>query len=174
MNLELLSATKCPQRVIEHQNGRVIAIYSSKDAFQRKQNEKGDFVCLNCGKSLAFDRRRTRFCSDNCWKEYVEKNVINWVSIRQVVLDNANGKCEKCGVKTDLIPTEEDVLASETDHIIPLFKGGKDWDNDPELLNFQNLCYKCHKKKSREEAKERTKLGMEVISGKQKQLVVFA
>ena len=30
------------------------------------------------------------------------------------------------------------------DHIFPLFKGGRDWWQDPDMSNFQTLCVECN------------------------------
>lgn len=56
---------------------------------------------------------------------------------------------------------------AECDHIIPIFLGGADLDLD----NLQTLCDDCHKKKSVEEAKQRTKIKSLVRNGIQKTLI---
>ena len=46
-------------------------------------------------------------------------------------------------------------LASELDHIIPLWEGGHE-----SQANRQGLCEECHKAKTAEEAKRRASLGL--------------
>jgi 5-methylcytosine-specific restriction protein A len=45
-------------------------------------------------------------------------------------------------------------LARELDHIVPLFKGGTD-DED----NLQGLCIECHKKKTKADLNLRVSVG---------------
>ena len=56
-------------------------------------------------------------------------------SVRYNVLVRAKGRCEACGVSSD-------VRAIEIDHIVPKAKGGS---NDES--NLQALCYKCNAQK---------------------------
>ena len=46
-------------------------------------------------------------------------------------------------------------LATELDHIVPLWEGGHEAD-----ANRQGLCTSCHQKKSAQEAKKRASMGM--------------
>ncbi len=123
---------------------------------------------MNCGKSLAFNKRLRTYCSGTCLTEYFQKNYWTWERFREKVWNRDNCKCTECGRGVALHPLSKGILGAECDHIIPLFKGGKDWFEDPQMLNFHTLCEDCHRKKSKEEAKERTKIGMEIIAGKQK------
>ena len=60
--------------------------------------------------------------------------------------------CKKCG-KVLATLTEKGYWDCNPeficDHIVPLFKGGKDWHVDPEMTNFQTLCVECNKVKTR-------------------------
>jgi hypothetical protein len=157
-----------------YNNSRLLVVYDP-NVFKWKKNEKGEYVCMNCGKSLVFNKRLRTYCSGTCQSEYFKENILTWERVREQVWNRDHCKCVKCGRGVALYPISEGVLGGECDHIVPLFKGGNDWHEDlPELKNFQTLCENCHREKSREEAKERTKVGIEVISGKQKQLIVFA
>lgn len=46
-------------------------------------------------------------------------------------------------------------LATELDHIVPLWEGGREAET-----NRQGLCTTCHQKKSAQEAKKRASMGM--------------
>lgn len=65
----------------------------------------------------------------------------------------AGYKCAECGVLTTEL---------ESDHIIPLCKGGKD-----DERNMQALCVECHKAKSSREALD----GLREKSGKKVQAI---
>jgi 5-methylcytosine-specific restriction protein A len=67
-----------------------------------------------------------------------------WMKIRAAYLQEYPLciMCELKGIVT---------AAKEIDHIIPLFKGGKDgWDN------YQALCVECHKQKTAEDLNQAT------------------
>lgn len=81
-----------------------------------------------------------------------------WQFFREKVYDCDKGICQKCGK-----PAESYVC----DHIIPLFKGGRDWWEDPEMSNFQTLCVVCNKKKTKIDVAKpkviKQKLGLKVV-----------
>ena len=64
----------------------------------------------------------------------------NWK--RQRHFRQVNLRCASCGAVAEL----------ETDHIVPLQKGGKD-----EWTNLQSLCKACHARKTASEATDRAK-----------------
>ncbi len=68
----------------------------------------------------------------------VAKPVRNWR--RQRHYRQVNLQCANCGTIAQL----------ETDHIVPLHRGGKD-----EWNNLQSLCKDCHAAKTAREAGER-------------------
>lgn len=152
-------------------NGRLVALYDPKD-FQWRKNEEGEWICLNCGKSLAFNRRLRTYCSDVCRREYITQKYLSWSTYRERVFERDAYTCMKCGRKVYLTSWTENGfeprLRAECDHIVPLFLGDKDWYDDLELKNFQTLCSDCHKEKTIEEAKERTNLSKLIRDGKQK------
>ncbi len=59
--------------------------------------------------------------------------------------------CVKCGSKEDL----------QVDHIIALVNGGDMWNEN----NLQTLCVECHKKKTKEDLKERKKKKILKLNG---------
>ena len=60
---------------------------------------------------------------------------------------SANPLCEKCST------LDHPVAATELDHVVPLWKGGPDVED-----NLQRLCDDCHRVKSDAEARERASL----------------
>ena len=64
--------------------------------------------------------------------------------IRERIIARDGAACTKCG----FMPSNLSYL--EVDHIVPLFKGGAESDE-----NRACLCRRCHKKKSDLEEKER-------------------
>ncbi len=81
---------------------------------------------------------------------------LTWDSFRWRVLDRDGGKCRMCGRSVAEKVTEgqyaglwKNDAVFVCDHIIPLCKDGKDWHEDPEMLNFQTLCVDCNKIKTK-------------------------
>ncbi len=66
-----------------------------------------------------------------------------WVKIRAKWL-SAHPLCVMCEAKGYAKP------ATQLDHIIPLWQGGKDDES-----NYQSLCVECHKDKTAAEARDR-------------------
>ena len=65
----------------------------------------------------------------------------NWTKIRRKWLTH-NPLCVMCEAHGYLN------MADHIDHIVPLFKGGDDNEN-----NYQSLCVECHRIKTREDLK---------------------
>ena len=160
------------------QNGRAVAMYA-EHAFDWKKNEKGEYVCMNCGKSLVFNKRLRTYCSEACRKEYLKKVYWSWSRVKKTVFERDNWTCQDCGchVQDTEVYTGSQGLSRlrddlpECDHIVPLFLGGKDWHEDlPELSNFQTLCRKCHKKKTARDRGKHGKLDAEIRMGLQQKL----
>ena len=144
--------------------------YKEHDDFDTtpRKNEKDEYICVNCGKSLAFNKRRTVWCGDECQWEYYEKHTYSWAIIRWKAFERDKLKCQKCGIQVFLYPKVAYNAPNMAigDHILPIWKGGVEFDLD----NVQTLCYACSQKKTKAEAKERTKIAKLIISGVQKQL----
>lgn len=73
-----------------------------------------------------------------------------WDYYRWCVLDRDNGTCKRCG---KVITTKDSSGRWQQktfvcDHILPLYKGGRDWWEDSEMKNFQTLCEECNKIKT--------------------------
>lgn len=64
-----------------------------------------------------------------------------WRRLREQVLKRAGYRCQCCKAKGIL------TLATEVDHILPIFEGGKD-----DLGNLQAICGPCHQKKTHAES----------------------
>jgi len=144
------------------------------EIFKPKKNGAGDWICLNCGLSLAFNKKRKVYCSEGCKGRFFQLHYKDWTSVKYAVYERDGWKCKKCGATVrfgnyftrSLIGSTLDEkmewiklsnIIANCDHVVPLWKGGIDWTDDPEYKNLQTLCDKCHRKKSSEESKERTK-----------------
>ena len=161
-------------KIVSH-NGRVTSVYD-EHAFDWKKNEKDEYVCMNCGKSLAFNKRLRTYCSDTCRREYMAKVYWDWCRVKLTVFERDYWICKICGsrVQNSVFYVGSQGSSAngfdgfrndiaECDHIVPLFLGGKDWHEDlPDLKNFQTLCRKCHKKKSAYERMKAARKGREV------------
>jgi hypothetical protein len=93
-----------------------------------------------------------------------------WGSFRLDVFVRDNGTCKMCG-KVIAEKDEHGYYPYQPpfvcDHIIPLFKDGKDWWEDPEMTNFQTLCEECNKIKTKHDVSKpkviKQKLGLKTI-----------
>ncbi len=131
-------------------------------------------MCLWCGKDLSFDRRRLSFCCNNHSEIYYKKFIFN-DSVSGTILSRDNFTCRECGFdlrkfqkemtkkfpyewpKRGLWKERNKYIESkgfsthqaylEIDHIIPIRMGGDPIDSK----NQQTLCYPCHKKKTKED-----------------------
>ena len=95
----------------------------------------GDGRCLYCGELLT--GRQRKFCRDWHGNEYRYQTrdymIVNWGSFREYVLKRDDYKCV-CGSK-----------AEEVHHIVPIYKGGEEFDID----NCISLCHGCHMEEHR-------------------------
>ena len=87
-------------------------------------------------------------------------NFHTWGGFRCKVFDRDNGICQKCG-KVLAKLTEKGYWDCSPeficDHIVPLFKGGVDWHEDPGMLNFQTLCVDCNKVKTKNDVSKKSR-----------------
>jgi len=127
------------------------------------QNNKGEYECVNCGKSLAFDKRRTRWCSDKCAIEYFEKHTLSWDRLRHKMLVKSNFTCKRCHFHIE-VPKDDAGLfksgeyydaSSEfvVDHIVPICMDGEEFDEN----NLQVLCKRCERIKTRSDMRKWTR-----------------
>ena len=117
-------------------------------------NKGQKFCCLKCRKkrdikngcypSLKFKKKKCKYCrkifkpkygfhsycSIRCQQLSRNNLKLQKPIVREYYLEKANFTCEKCGI------SEVDL---HLHHIVPLFRGGKDIEN-----NIQVLCKKCH------------------------------
>lgn len=97
--------------------------------------------CVYCGKNLPPGRRK--YCSDSHRRKYFLETypyfVVHWSQFRNAIIERDHNRCWSCGV------TDSCEVYLEVHHIIPLHKGGAEFD--PE--NCITLCEKCHRKKHR-------------------------
>ena len=127
----------------------------------------GEGNCLYCGKEIPKFRRK--YCSDNCGKLYRQAvypyQVIHWSTFKEAIKKRDGHKCIECGRDTPCIVQRERKwkykgqvevtrwevpFGLEVHHIIPLNKGGREFDPD----NCVTLCYECHKVKHHKRACE--------------------
>jgi len=104
--------------------------------------------CKFCGAKLSGHARK--FCpTTNCEREYDRLFVQFdcWAWFRARVFKRDGGCCKLCG-KNIGEPNDYYAGGYVCDHVVPLFKGGRDWWEDPEMSNFQTLCEECNKKKT--------------------------
>jgi hypothetical protein len=129
--------------------------------------------CIICGKELP--KKKRKYCSPKCFLDWYKKiGVLDWSVFRWQAFERDNFTCKKCGTYKPPIYTTyknkqyiQDMPELECDHIIPIFLGGAEFD----LSNLQTLCRKCHKIKTREEARLWTKMEREIRTNGQTRLL---
>lgn len=123
-------------------NGRVSLWFVDVDAEWVTDGER--YFCQFCGKDLSNNSRLRRFCSTKCESSWYREVKIgdSWEMFRYRVFERDNNRCKICGKERG---QRSDFIC---DHIIPLFKGGKDWWEDWQMINFQTLCPECNKVKT--------------------------
>ena len=140
---------KTTRLVIDH-----TAYYEAK----AKLPESDGKHCVICGSGLPKYQRK--YCSQECFANWFGnlEGLKDWNSTKWKVFERDNFKCVKCGFqdKPHYVFVVHKCYLKETpklecDHILPLCFGGKEF----ELDNCQTLCSKCHKEKSRAEARRR-------------------
>ena len=107
---------------------------SNADRFPYRTDEKGRHLCRVCGKVLK--GRKTSFCDKRCLRDFFMKT--DWQRVRRVIYERDGGECMICGehIKRG--------KAYHVDHIMPISKGGAEFD----LENLQLACPECNLKKS--------------------------
>ena len=92
----------------------------------------GVYYCRMCETELT--GQKTSFCGPDCLDEFFMKT--DWQKVRKVIYDRDGGVCQKCGKEVPL-------WDYHVDHIIPISKGGDEW----ELTNLELSCPTCNLKK---------------------------
>ncbi len=103
-----------------------VASVSKRQGFRRiPPQEENGFCWCGCGHELT--GRQRRYASEACRESYWGR--FDWGILRHSILRRDNNTCVLCGAG-----------AQEVDHIIPVAKGGSEFDAD----NCRSLCHKCH------------------------------
>ena len=122
---------------------------SNERRFPKRRDAEGRNLCRMCGKRTP-DNRYT-FCSPRCLRDFFMRT--DWSRVRNVVYLRDGGICMKCGRRVSRD-------SFHVDHIVPLAKGGDEWDLD----NLELSCPECNLKKGTGEEAEpdtaRPKRGM--------------
>jgi hypothetical protein len=106
-------------------------------------HDKNGYYCKFCGAHIE-NKRLRKFCpTTNCeseyWRLFIQYDC--WAYFREKVFLRDKKTCQQCNRNLE----HSNFIC---DHIFPLFKGGKDWWQDPEMTNFQTLCEECNKIKT--------------------------
>lgn len=99
------------------------------ERFPYRKDKSGYPLCRVCGKTL-YGKKRT-FCGQRCLRDFFM--LTDWQRVRRVIWERDGGVCMKCGKKLDK-------RNFHVDHIIPLAKGGAEWD----LNNLELSCPECN------------------------------
>lgn len=121
--------------------------------FPQENNTK-----CSCGCGNELKGRRTRWATDKCviFSNIVRSIISGDTKVVRNILENSLGlNCKVCGIDENTAhelyhkDTKSGIINSQIhlDHIIPVYKGGGGcW-----LGNYQFLCSKCHKEKTKKD-----------------------
>ena len=112
---------------------------SNERRFPRRKDAEGRNLCRMCGARTPSNRYT--FCSPRCLRDFFMRT--DWSRIRQIVYLRDGGRCMKCGRRVSK-------GSFHVDHVIPLAKGGDEWDLD----NLELSCPECNLKKGAGEEAE--------------------
>ncbi len=101
-----------------------------------KRKKDGKHLCRVC--NCILEGRKTSFCGIRCLRDFFM--LTDWNRVRGVIWVRDAGICMKCGQV--LFPDNFHV-----DHIVPVSKGGDEWD----LSNLELSCPKCNLAKGAKE-----------------------
>ncbi|KAM9830307.1 DNA annealing helicase and endonuclease ZRANB3 isoform X2 [Syngnathus typhle] len=163
--------------------------------FLQAVDGQGVPLCLSCQKACltpggAWD---TRFCSNKCQEEFLLRS--SQTHMRSRVLEAERGVCQHCGLHAhdlfvkvrDAPPSQRKEMLENTwlaqlslkqlnemirapaegdfwqvDHIRPVYSGG----GQCSLDNLQTLCSVCHRARTAQQAKERSRLRKNAATNK--------
>ena len=103
---------------------------SNRQRFPYRKDQEGNPRCRVCGVSLT--GRKTSFCGPRCLRDFFMNT--DWQRVRKVIRERDGHRCMKCGKK---IGRGQDW---HIDHIIPISKGGAEWD----MNNLELSCAPCN------------------------------
>ncbi|XP_069377575.1 DNA annealing helicase and endonuclease ZRANB3 isoform X2 [Paralichthys olivaceus] len=168
---------------------------SSHSAYLQAVDSEGVPLCLSCQQACsnsggAWD---TRFCSHRCQEEFQLRSSQTYMRLR--VLEVEQGVCQLCGLHAhdlflkvrDAPPSQRKEMLENTsltqlslkqlnemirapvegnfwqvDHIRPVYSGG----GQCSLDNLQTLCTVCHKARTAQQAKERSRIRKSAAASK--------
>ncbi len=115
----------------------------ARESKARRELSHTFMICSYCLKQKASRARIccSKECDENFHKEY-RFWIKSWFGLRDEALTRDAFECRKCGEK-----------ATDVDHVIEISDGGEEWD----LENLQSLCDKCHKEKTAQSRRARSK-----------------
>ncbi len=102
---------------------------SNYDRFPIRRVDEGVYDCRMCGARLSGLKRS--FCGRRCLRDFFMQT--EWARVRKVIFHRDGQICMKCGRRLK----EDDF---HVDHIVPLAKGGAEWD----LSNLELSCAPCN------------------------------
>ncbi len=110
--------------------------HQSEQYYKNNNKEKIEYkkVCPVCKKEFVTIIKSQYFCSEVCNRATRKSLNLVLPLVREYFLERANFKCEECGVFNN--------VELQLHHIIPIYKGGFDKEN-----NIVVLCKQCHLKK---------------------------
>lgn len=128
---------------------------------EETKNEKGEKLCVNCGKVIIGNRKH-KYCSSECSEEWWKTH--DWGYLKSVVFYKRGYVCQKCGYTPPKEPEWSDFESSEkywesheewnktkktmiVDHIKPIALGGEELDEN----NLQILCEDCNREKTKKD-----------------------
>lgn len=106
------------------------------ETFPYLTDENGNNLCRTCRKPL--NSKRKTFCNQRCIRDFFMKT--DWKRVQKVIYARDGGICMKCGKEVS-----KDNF--HVDHIVPVSKGGDEWD----LENLELSCPECNLKKGAKE-----------------------
>ncbi|XP_056226772.1 DNA annealing helicase and endonuclease ZRANB3 [Seriola aureovittata] len=168
---------------------------SAQAGYLQAMDTEGVPLCLSCQQACsttggAWD---TRFCSHRCQEEFQLRS--NQTYMRSRVLETEQGICQHCGLHAhdlflrvhDALPSQRKEMLENTwltqlslkqlnemirapvegdfwqvDHIRPVYSGG----GQCSLDNLQTLCTVCHKTRTAQQAKERSRMRKSAAASK--------
>ncbi|XP_051908256.1 DNA annealing helicase and endonuclease ZRANB3 isoform X1 [Hippocampus zosterae] len=163
--------------------------------FLQAVNRQGVPLCLSCQKACltAGEAWDTRFCSSECQEEFRLRSSQTYMRSR--VLEVERGICQHCGLHAhdvfvkvrDAPPSRRKEMLERTwlaqlslkqlnemirapvegdfwqvDHIRPVYSGG----GQCSLDNLQTLCTVCHRARTAQQAKERSRMRKSAVANK--------
>jgi len=102
------------------------------------------YRCRVCG--IVLPKSRQTFCGPRCLRDFFMQT--DWRRVREVIFARDGGRCMECNEFLTL-------SSCHVDHIIPISRGGDEWD----LSNLELLCATCNLKKGNKSREEITASG---------------